>query len=144
MLLKLTNNVKGIAWTSILTDEQQVYVSSFQNRTRVGVLKDVMSGNFAVTEKFDAAFSAACFTHCSTEASRFQTLTVNGISLQQAFDAWFVPFWFRHLLESGEWYLARVLARRFAPFLESDVTAQSRIVMDNCSGFECGLGCKNQ
>jgi len=58
-----------------------------------------------------AVYSGACYHHCFTQEAQFNTVTINGISMQQAL---------------GDWYFGRV-----APYN----------LIDNCAGFNCSTGC---
>lgn len=56
-------------------------------------------------------FSAACFHHCSSEDTSYNTITINGVSLSNTLSNWFYE-------------------------LPGTITA-----IDTCAGFNCSVGC---
>ena len=84
------------------------YAEEFRNLTHTWAALDVPVG-----KKIDhAAMLPACFKHCNTLKSTWQTLTVDGVTLQEAVTSWFFQ-------EGG-----------ISSYLE-----------DTCEGWNCGPGC---
>jgi len=75
-----------------MNDEMTFYAMQFMNSTK-------FVGHPAV-ESNRNLFSAACYTHCSTESSNYHSITIKGSNLDQAISQWFFQDTSFHLYDT--------------------------------------------
>eukprot|EP00048_Salpingoeca_helianthica_P015232 m.225716 g.225716 ORF g.225716 m.225716 type:complete len:229 (+) comp16768_c0_seq1:1372-2058(+) len=84
-----------------------------------------------------SALLAACYAHCATEDSRWTDIHVDGISLDAAVTRWWQSLGQEGCVETGD--CVSVLTS--APDLDVQEGSSSFVLLDNCTGFNCGEGC---
>jgi O-palmitoleoyl-L-serine hydrolase len=89
------------------TTQELAYAEMFRGITTQNVTADFVPQN-----GFQSAILPACYAHCSTEDSRWNTVQANGVTLEQAVASWFL----------------------------NEATV-SPLIVESCSGFNCGYNC---
>jgi O-palmitoleoyl-L-serine hydrolase len=88
------------------------------------------AGTRAQASPWQSAMFPACYAHCATEAPRWAAVLVAGVSLDGAVSRWWRALHVSHLPPS---HLSA------AP--EGSLEPGSFVLLDNCTGLACGVGC---